>query len=155
MKIKNGMLLTGLALAALTMTAGTAQAGNYCREYTRTIAVGGRFESGYGTACRQPDGSWQITGWNGAAAPPDRGPDGAPAYYPDGPSVHTIITNRPVYRRPMFWFSYSEGRPVHRYRHHHYHHDNGWHHGKHKWKGHDRDRGHDRDHDHRDGDRRR
>ncbi len=34
--------------------------GQYCREYTQTIKVGGRTEQGYGTACRQPDGSWQI-----------------------------------------------------------------------------------------------
>lgn len=37
----------------------TAQ-GSYCREYTQTINVGGKSEKGYGTACRQPDGSWQI-----------------------------------------------------------------------------------------------
>lgn len=32
----------------------------YCREYNQTITVGGRTERGYGTACRQPDGTWQI-----------------------------------------------------------------------------------------------
>ncbi len=35
-------------------------AGSYCREYTQTINVGGRTERGYGTACRQSDGSWKI-----------------------------------------------------------------------------------------------
>lgn len=34
--------------------------GQYCREYAQSINVGGRMESGYGTACRQPDGTWQI-----------------------------------------------------------------------------------------------
>ena len=34
--------------------------GQYCREYTQSINVGGKTQSGYGTACRQPDGSWQI-----------------------------------------------------------------------------------------------
>ena len=34
--------------------------GNYCREFQQTIVVGGQPQSGYGTACRQPDGSWQI-----------------------------------------------------------------------------------------------
>lgn len=34
--------------------------GTYCREYTQTIQVGGKVEEGYGVACRQPDGSWQI-----------------------------------------------------------------------------------------------
>ena len=35
--------------------------GEYCREYTQTIVVGGKKQEGYGTACRQPDGSWKIT----------------------------------------------------------------------------------------------
>lgn len=34
--------------------------GRYCREYSQTITVNGRTERGYGTACRQEDGSWQI-----------------------------------------------------------------------------------------------
>jgi surface antigen len=34
--------------------------GQYCREYQQSITVGGESESAYGTACRQPDGSWQV-----------------------------------------------------------------------------------------------
>lgn len=34
--------------------------GQYCREYNQTIVVGGQKQNGYGKACRQPDGSWQI-----------------------------------------------------------------------------------------------
>lgn len=34
--------------------------GRYCREYQQTITVGGKTEQAYGTACRQPDGSWKI-----------------------------------------------------------------------------------------------
>ncbi len=34
--------------------------GQYCREFTQTIVVGGQQQQGYGTACRQGDGSWQI-----------------------------------------------------------------------------------------------
>jgi surface antigen len=33
-----------------------------CREYTIDAMVGGRKEQVYGTACRQPDGSWRIQG---------------------------------------------------------------------------------------------
>jgi surface antigen len=40
---------------------GTSSSGAYCREFQQTIVVGGRSEQGYGTACRQPDGSWKIT----------------------------------------------------------------------------------------------
>lgn len=39
----------------------TYQSGNsYCREFQQTIVVGGQTENAYGTACRQPDGSWKI-----------------------------------------------------------------------------------------------
>jgi surface antigen len=34
--------------------------GRYCREFNHTIEVGGKWQNGYGTACRQPDGSWEI-----------------------------------------------------------------------------------------------
>jgi surface antigen len=34
--------------------------GQYCREYTQTINIGGERHQSYGTACRQPDGTWRI-----------------------------------------------------------------------------------------------
>ena len=34
--------------------------GRYCREYTQTIMVGGKKQEGHGTACRCPDGTWEI-----------------------------------------------------------------------------------------------
>jgi len=34
--------------------------GQYCREYQQDIVVGGETQKSYGTACRQPDGSWRI-----------------------------------------------------------------------------------------------
>ncbi|HEY7494294.1 MAG TPA: RT0821/Lpp0805 family surface protein [Candidatus Tectomicrobia bacterium] len=34
--------------------------GQYCREYTQTIYIGGEKHQSYGTACRQPDGTWKI-----------------------------------------------------------------------------------------------
>jgi len=33
-----------------------------CREYIIDAVIGGRKEKVYGTACRQPDGSWRIQG---------------------------------------------------------------------------------------------
>lgn len=42
-----------------TRTYQTAQ-GEYCREYQQTITVGGESQQAYGTACRQPDGTWKI-----------------------------------------------------------------------------------------------
>lgn len=35
--------------------------GKYCREYTQEITIGGQKQTAYGTACRQPDGSWKLT----------------------------------------------------------------------------------------------
>lgn len=34
--------------------------GQYCREYTQTVVVAGEKQQAYGTACRQPDGTWKI-----------------------------------------------------------------------------------------------
>ncbi|WP_429885766.1 RT0821/Lpp0805 family surface protein [Geoalkalibacter halelectricus] len=34
--------------------------GRYCREFLTTIIVGGAEEQAYGTACREPDGSWVV-----------------------------------------------------------------------------------------------
>ena len=39
---------------------GTDSAGNQCREYQSTVTIGGKTEQAYGTACRQPDGSWKV-----------------------------------------------------------------------------------------------
>lgn len=39
---------------------GQTSSGAYCREYNQTIVVGGKTQSGYGTACQQPDGTWKV-----------------------------------------------------------------------------------------------
>lgn len=39
---------------------GTSETGRYCREFQQNVRVGGRTEQAYGTACRNPDGSWQV-----------------------------------------------------------------------------------------------
>jgi surface antigen len=36
--------------------------GQYCREYTTSVRIGGEPQRAYGKACRQPDGSWQRVG---------------------------------------------------------------------------------------------
>ncbi len=36
------------------------RSGRYCREYTTNAVINGRHQQMYGTACRQPDGSWQL-----------------------------------------------------------------------------------------------
>lgn len=39
---------------------GTSTTGRYCREFLQEVIVGGKKEQAYGTACRQPDGSWEV-----------------------------------------------------------------------------------------------
>ncbi len=34
--------------------------GRYCREFVKTVTIGGEEQQAYGTACRQPDGNWVI-----------------------------------------------------------------------------------------------
>lgn len=34
--------------------------GEYCREFQQNVQVGGQTQKAYGTACRQPDGSWRV-----------------------------------------------------------------------------------------------
>ena len=32
----------------------------YCREYQKQVLVAGQWQEAYGTACRRPDGAWEI-----------------------------------------------------------------------------------------------
>ena len=34
--------------------------GTYCREFQSNVTISGKSEKAYGTACRQPDGSWKV-----------------------------------------------------------------------------------------------
>lgn len=45
---------------AVTPTKTYETAEGPCREYTMDAVIGGKTEQVYGTACRQPDGSWKI-----------------------------------------------------------------------------------------------
>lgn len=36
------------------------QQQSYCREYTQTLKIADHIQKAYGTACLQPDGSWQL-----------------------------------------------------------------------------------------------
>ena len=51
----------GNASGSVTPTReGTTTSGRYCREFQHQVTVGGKSEQADGTACQQPDGSWQI-----------------------------------------------------------------------------------------------
>lgn len=121
-----------LTITALTCALGVSQSAHayigvqqQCREYTRTIYVGGRPQQGYGTACLQPDGSWQVVNEPEAIAP--------------APVVERVVVREPVYV-PQPYYGYNSyygsrgGLSIsigdswggHRHRHHHWdRHDNG------------------------------
>jgi surface antigen len=45
---------------AVTPTNTYSNGSGPCREYTLDATIGGKTEQIYGTACRQPDGSWLV-----------------------------------------------------------------------------------------------
>ncbi len=61
---RTAIFALGPALAALislgTPHAAKAQEESYCREYTRTVWIGGQARESYGTACLKPDGAWET-----------------------------------------------------------------------------------------------
>ena len=51
----------GNASGAVTATReGVSTSGRYCREFQQEVSIGGRTEQAYGTACRKPDGAWEV-----------------------------------------------------------------------------------------------
>ena len=45
---------------SVTPTRTYESASGPCREFTTEAIIGGKRETVYGTACRQPDGSWKV-----------------------------------------------------------------------------------------------
>lgn len=50
----------GASGAVTVLRDGTSTSGRYCREFQQQVTIGGSKESAYGTACRNPDGSWEV-----------------------------------------------------------------------------------------------
>lgn len=51
---------TGADVSATPTRTFVSNSGENCREYQTTVTVSGKKERAYGTACRQPDGSWKV-----------------------------------------------------------------------------------------------
>ena len=62
MKSSYALLSAAITLAGISSNAAAYNqyTNQQCREYTRTIEVGGRLQEGFGKACLQPDGSWRM-----------------------------------------------------------------------------------------------
>ena len=43
-----------------TTRQGETISGQYCREFVQSVTIDDEEEQAYGTACQQPDGTWQI-----------------------------------------------------------------------------------------------
>ncbi len=52
---------SGHSGSVMTTREGKTDAGEYCREFQTAVKVGGSAQTAYGTACRQPDGSWKMS----------------------------------------------------------------------------------------------
>lgn len=50
----------GASGAVIATREGVSTSGRYCREFQQEVSIGGRTEQAYGTACRKPDGSWEV-----------------------------------------------------------------------------------------------
>lgn len=146
-----------LVLAALGFAPeAKAYDQSYCREYTRTVYVGGRSQDAFGTACLQPDGDWVIVGeglGNDLAYA-----DNVSYVIRDNRRVVTptrvVYYDRSYYRSPRvspLFIWYNDGRY---YRNGHYYKYKKWNrHDNRRWDRHDRHdhhhgRGHGRGHGH-------
>ena len=54
----------GASGSVVALRDGTAADGRYCREFQQDVTIGGRNERAFGTACQQPDGSWEVVSTN-------------------------------------------------------------------------------------------
>lgn len=107
--------------SAIMFSSMASAGGEYCREYTKPVRIGGERQESYGTACRQPDGSWRIVSQD--------------SFDDDGDDNDTIvireerIVERPVYVYRDPWYP----RARHWSRHH-----GGGHHRDYSYRGYPR-----------------
>lgn len=52
---------SGHSGSVIPVREGTSVRGQHCREFQQTIYIAGNQHQGYGTACKQNDGTWRIT----------------------------------------------------------------------------------------------
>lgn len=104
------------AAIAIGMAGGYSEAQAevvHCREFTQSIVVNGVRQPGYGTACLQPDGSWEIVS-DGAGYGRPSYPVAGPVYQAPPPAV--------PYNQTSTSLSIALGLPL--WGHKHYYGDN-------------------------------
>jgi len=77
--------------------------GEYCREYQQTVTIGGEQQQVYGTACRMPDGTWEVV-----SSEPLDDPQPAPTTVVYRDRVVYQPAPPPAYGYPALWpFAFS------------------------------------------------
>ena len=143
MKHKIKTFLYSLTFIAATASQAQAYGEPYCREYTEVFQIGGRSHQGYGTACLQPDGSWEKQGYDNYNTQYEQQKQNV-VYVIDRQPVQIIRPHyRPIYRpyayaQPSNFFSVSFGDSGYRSRPYYghggnygNHHNRGW--GNKRW----------------------
>jgi surface antigen len=75
----------------------------YCREYQQTVTIGGEQQQVYGTACRMPDGTWEVV-----SSKPLDDPQPAPTTVVYRDRVVYQPAPPPAYGYPALWpFAFS------------------------------------------------
>lgn len=134
---------------AMSHTAQAAPGDSYCREYTKAVSVGGLPQQGYGTACMQPDGSWEMVTTENAAYNAPRPMQAVQMVHTTTPVIYTTpihyrshghyrpygYYHYPYYNRPVISLSFGKS-----YHHKHWKHHRG--HGRDHHRGHRGHRGH-------------
>jgi len=86
--------------------------GQPCREFTQTIIVAGERQQGYGTACRQPDGSWQIVSDEAVVATrPVQVLQPRVVYVREPPVRYVYVAPYPYAYRPYYPYGYGPYYP--------------------------------------------
>ncbi len=97
-------------------------AGLDCREYIQTIVIDGQEAQAYGTACRQPDGTWLIVNDEEAAAPPPEDQTSHIYLYRDPASYHyPWVYYDPFFYPHQIFFSFVFVHHAGHFSHEHFH----------------------------------
>lgn len=132
------LLIAGMGILPF-LFAGDAKAEHgQCREYTKNISIGGRLEIGYGRACLQPDGAWEIVSLSGQGDARQMMREHIRDDLYDRSDDRVIVIDRevPVYRQPIYYYEPAPryyypaypvfyGKPWHKKHRGHGHHDHG------------------------------
>ena len=95
----------GATSTVVPQPAFQSASGQICREFQQTVTIAGKPQQAYGTACRQPYGSWKLQPAPAPAPPPPSTaavPPPAVVYAPPPPPV--VYAYPPAYFPPGYYY---------------------------------------------------